>query len=269
MEKNIDILWTEKLQQIMLSGENVGPRGQECRELIAQRYVYDPKDCILKNKLRDLNYTFMLAEASWILSGRNDYEYMHNYLKAYGNYSDDKITFNGAYGPKVMDQVSYVAQVIAGDMETRRAYLNIWRERPGYSVDIPCTTGIQFFVRDYKLHAVVTMRSQDIVWGFPYDAFTFTCILKYVQLILWHAHDIGVDLGEIHVNVGSFHIYKNHQPTVVDWCVSANKVSKDYDSVAKRFQTVIETSSKPSEFVDGLCAAAAMMRDNSEMRVKK
>ena len=60
---------------------------------------------IVLSKARSLGYKFMVAEAFWILSGRNDVEFMDKFSNKIKDFSDDGIFFNGAYGPKIIDQL--------------------------------------------------------------------------------------------------------------------------------------------------------------------
>ena len=184
------------------------PRGREIREKLGIQYKYDITAPVITLAARNMNYGFMFAEAAWILSGRNDLEYITKFMKSYSNYSDDGITLNGAYGPKVVDQLSWCREQIENDNDTRQAFLNIWRERPAKSKDIPCTTSIQFLLRDHVLHTIVNMRSQDVVLGFSYDVFVFSMIAQAMRLMLLETQTKDVALGTCTVNVGSYHMYE-------------------------------------------------------------
>lgn len=59
-------------------------------------------------------------------------------------------------------------------------------------------------IRNSKLDCFVNMRSNDVIWGVPYDVFSFTSL----QEIL--ANDLKVDLGTYHHYVSSMHIYDYH-----------------------------------------------------------
>ena len=189
------------------------PRGRDVREKIGIQYKYDLSNSVITLAERNMNYGFMFAEAAWILSGRNDLDYITKYMKSYSNYSDDGLTLNGAYGPKIVDQLSWCKEQIVKDKDTRQSFLNIWRERPAKSKDIPCTTSIQFLVRDNVLHLVVNMRSQDVLLGFCYDVFVFSMIARAMQLMLLETKSKDVDLGICTVNVGSFHLYDSDYDT--------------------------------------------------------
>ena len=61
---------------------------------------------------------------------------------------------------------------------------------------------MQFILRNGKLDLIVTMRSNDIWLGLPYDLFNFTCM--QIQM----AMELGVEVGVYYHNAGSLHMYK-------------------------------------------------------------
>jgi thymidylate synthase len=69
---------------------------------------------------------------------------------------------------------------------------------------MPCTLSLVFQIRDNKLQLSVTMRSNDIIWGFCNDSYVFTLLQEYV------ANDLGIEMGEyVHHSI-SMHIYERH-----------------------------------------------------------
>lgn len=241
--------WVEAVDHVFHQYENiVSPRGQEVREVNQATYTVDWNYPVVTNKSRNLNYKFMFGEAAWILSGSNDVETISSYMKSYAKFSDDNVTLNGAYGPKIIDQMSWAAKELAKDNDTRRCYINIWRERPGESKDIPCTVGMQFMIRDGKLNLFVNMRSQDVVLGMPYDIFSFSMIAKAMQLMLYKTHDIAVVPGELKVTVNSLHIYEQHYADVADWLTcDCHRFAVDTNLSEK-----ISNCLTPSELIQGL-----------------
>lgn len=214
--------WLELLDHIELNGKETSPRGILVKEVISASYDV-PMPAFISLSKREANYSFMFAEAAWIISGSNRLAEIEPYMKNYRNFSDDGILLNGAYGPKVVDQLRYVVNTLVLDKDSRQAVINIWRERPGPSKDIPCTLSMQFLIRNDKLHVVTTMRSQDIVLGFTYDVFTFSMVAKAVQLLLRES-GLEVNLGNLYVNVGSLHLYHDFYERVGDY-----KTSSVYD----------------------------------------
>lgn len=250
-------VWLDALRKTSKKFQFVSkPRGQEVREIINYNYSVDMNSPVITHVGRKMNYPFMFAEAAWILRGRNDLGYITPFMMSYKNFSDDGQTLNGAYGPKVMDQISWAASELANDTDSRRCYVNIWRERPGPSKDIPCTTGVQFIIRDNALHMIVNMRSQDVVWGMPYDIFTFSAIAKYLQLFLYSVKKVGVSLGSLHVRAGSMHIYEHHYVDADQWL---SETQSD-NSPAREYHDICNTIDH-DEFLTGLEYSANKMKE--------
>jgi hypothetical protein len=159
--------------------------------------------------VRKLGYRFMAAEAWWILSGRNDVESIRKYSPHIASFSDDGKFFHGAYGPKILDQLTYVIDSLQKDADTRQAVLSIWRENPRVSRDVPCTISAQWLIRDGKLHCIDTMRSSDAWLGWPYDVFNFSCLSAYILLMLRERASFfnSVRLGCLSLVAGSSHLY--------------------------------------------------------------
>lgn len=208
----------------------------EVREVISGHYEV-PMPAYLDLVDRNVNVNFMFAEAAWIISGSNRLSGVTPSMKAYANFSDDGVFLRGAYGPKVVDQLGYVVDSIEKDNDTRQAVMNIWRERPGPSKDIPCTTTMQFLLREGKLNMVTTMRSQDIILGFTYDVFTFSMVAKAVQLLL-KERGVDVELGTLFLNAGSMHIYERHYEQGTEWLDSTERDQK----IGKHVLYIMENS---------------------------
>jgi len=58
--------------------------------------------------------------------------------------------------------------------------------------------------REGKLNAIVTMRSNDAVFGYPNDLAWQTFVLERL------CNDLKLEVGNIHWNVGSLHVYERH-----------------------------------------------------------
>lgn len=209
-------IWQINIADILENGDESSPRGQPIKEIIGNQTHFSMLDPIITIKDRKLNYSFAAAEALWIISGSNKLSGLTPYMKNYANYSDDGVFLNGAYGPKFVDQLRYVVDTLEADRDSRQAVINIWRENPRPTKDVPCTINQQFLIRGGCLHGVTTMRSQDLIWGFGYDSFTFTMCAKVIQTLLG-MRGIDVDLGMMTINQGSAHIYEKHWEDVERW----------------------------------------------------
>ena len=214
--KDCNEVWTDLLVRIMEDGETHAPRGQEVKEIIGLSYEVNMVCPVITKASRKMAYGFMFGEAAWIVSGSNWLSDIAEHMKRYADFSDDQVFLNGAYGPKIAEQYTYVVDTLVADPDSRQAVINIWRERPRSSKDIPCTLSMQFFIRNGQLHSVVTMRSQDAVWGYSYDVFTFSQVANMVRILLAQ-RGVKVELGTLRVNVGSAHIYARHYDEIKDW----------------------------------------------------
>ena len=70
--------------------------------------------------------------------------------------------------------------------------------------DFMCTNAVTYFIKNNKLNCVVQMRSNDIVYGYKNDY----AWQKYVLDKL--AKDLNVEIGDIHWQVASLHMYPRH-----------------------------------------------------------
>ena len=70
--------------------------------------------------------------------------------------------------------------------------------------DFMCTNTVSYFIRNNKLSCVVQMRSNDIVYGYKNDyAWQLHVLVKL-------AKDLSVEVGDIHWQVSSLHMYPRH-----------------------------------------------------------
>lgn len=70
--------------------------------------------------------------------------------------------------------------------------------------DFCCTLGVDYFIRDDKLNAVVKMRSNDVVFGFKNDYAWQKYVLNYLS------SDLGIPVGDIIWQASSLHVYEKH-----------------------------------------------------------
>lgn len=222
--KNATENWLELLADIMQAGSHVTVRGRNITELLNRKATIDMQQPIVNVKERKLGLGFLYAEAAWILSGRNDVASIAPFAKNISNFSDDGTFFQGAYGPQIIQQLPYIIQCFTKDLYTRQAVINIWKSSPRDSKDIPCTLTAQFMVRGTLLHCFVNMRSSDAWLGVPYDWFNFSMLSGYI-LELLKAVNPTLELGFLHFNAASQHIYEDDIPKVIE-CLTHTTVDE-------------------------------------------
>ena len=220
MSKLINEVWINALRDIVHYGDLVEPQsfsavaaGGSTLELTPRLISVNMRSPVLTIGSRKLNYKFAAAEAHHILSGDDRVSTLEPYCKAISKYSDDGVSFFGAYGPKIIGQLEYVVRKLAYDIHTRQAGLVIWRENPPDTKDLPCTVAMFAQVRREVLDLHVFMRSSDVWMGLPYDVINFSlvahlmCCELNVNSTFKHTYDLVVSPGTLHVTAASSHVY--------------------------------------------------------------
>ena len=202
-----NLAWIKLLATLIREGQECAPRGKKIKEVLGYQSTVDMSRCIVAVPERQLGYKFMAAEAAWILSGDDRVATISPFARHISSFSDNGNTYFGAYGPKVLDQLPYVISALVNDLDTRQAVINIWRENPGPSKDIPCTLSAQFLIRGDKLHCIDTMRSSDAWLGWPYDVFNFS-MLSYEICRRLKDQGVYVTPGTLYLTAGSQHLYE-------------------------------------------------------------
>jgi len=103
-----------------------------------------PSERVLFNTVRDCNPFFHLYESLWMLAGRNDVAPLKFFVDTIDQFSDDGVTFNGAYGHRwrhsvvtkylgdsliehqEVDQLDKLIEHLKLDPTSRRAVLQMW-----------------------------------------------------------------------------------------------------------------------------------------------
>ncbi|UMM76807.1 hypothetical protein [Klebsiella phage UTI-K4] len=127
---------------------------------------------------------------------------------------------NSNYGWAVWSSQNYsqfanCAKELISNPDSRRGIMIYTRpqmqydfERDGMS-DFMCTNNVQYLIRDNKVHAVVNMRSNDVVFGYRNDYAWQLYVLEQLTKLL-NASGKNYSVGDIIWNVGSLHVYSRH-----------------------------------------------------------
>lgn len=204
--------WISLIRRIYEAGAESHPRNLRIKEIICNTMRVDMRWPIVSVKRRKMGFKFLAAEAWWILSGKNDVASLRPYSPHIASFSNDGYHFDGAYGPKIIDQLRYIIDTLERDPDSRQAVIEIWRPNPRDSRDVPCTLNIQWLIRDGKLNCIDTMRSSDAWLGWPYDTFNFSMLSTYVLLLLKERNSAkfaNLKLGALWLTAGSSHLYIN------------------------------------------------------------
>ena len=135
--------------------------------------------------------------------------------------SDEAHEINSNYGFLIYsrenhEQYEHTLRALASDPSTRRALCIYTRptmqfsyNRDGMS-DFICTNSVQYMIRDNKLHAIVNMRSNDVIFGYRNDY----AWQKHVLDKMVHDYNVytnsSIKPGNIMWQTGSLHVYEQH-----------------------------------------------------------
>lgn len=169
---------------------------------------------VVTSKTRDANPFFHVAEALWMLAGRNDLAFLQKFVSTFDRYSDDGLTLHGAYGHRWrshfggLDQLTLVIDELQANPDSRRAVVGMWNPEADLPMlfsggkDVPCNTQIYFALRDGKLDMTVTNRSNDAVFGcFGANLVHFSFLQEYM------AGALGAEIGKYHQITNNLHVY--------------------------------------------------------------
>ena len=91
------------------------------------------------------------------------------------------------------------------EKHTRQACVSIYdcKEHNKYEFDTPCTYAVQFTIQGQSLNMCVTMRSNDLWYGFCNDQY---CFSKLQELV---ATETGLLIGSYYHFAHNLHLYHN------------------------------------------------------------
>jgi len=232
-----DAVWRQVAERLRSEGALQESRDQPTRELLhVALTITDPRQRLVF--VRPMNPAFALAEMIWMLAGANDVSFLRFWNPRMARYADDADPhrLHGAYGYRLgsqprlstaattrlrhepsggasrLDQLKTAYEALQRTPHSRQVVLQFWdadRDLPApepRSRDVPCNLVSHLMVRDGRLEWLQVMRSNDLMWGLPYNIVQFTSLQEIM------AGCLGVDVGTYTHLSDSLHIYQRHWP---------------------------------------------------------
>ena len=174
-------------------------------------YITDPMDNKIINKERNWKLDYALAEWQWYLSGdRNIAKLGELYGKVpeiWKRMADKHGNVNSNYGWQWerTSQLDIVIQTLKDNPKTRQAAISIYdaKEISDYTNDTPCTYAVQFTILHGRLDMCVTMRSNDLWYGFCNDQYCFSELQRLVST------QLNVEPGTYYHFAHNMHLYND------------------------------------------------------------
>ena len=207
-------LWL--LSELFTNGEFIYTRGSNTLEICHVNFcISNPINRKTHNPIRKWKLPLAVGEFSWHYSGSNDLDFISYYAREWRKFSEDDMYIkNSCYGYRIfrtnnsnLSQWRNIVSLLREDIHSRRAVLSLIDPTVRidcHARDIACVNTVQFLVRKGRVDAIVNMRSNDLIWGLPYDIFIFTMLQEILSL------ELNLAIGNYYHNVGSMHIYERH-----------------------------------------------------------
>ena len=155
-------------------------------------YITEPLANAITNKERDWKLEYAEAEWQWYLTGDPKISTLG---EIYGKVPqiwermadiNGKVNSNYGWQWERNNQLNEAVYLLRRDKHTRQAAISIFdgKEYGNYTHDTPCTYAVQFTILHGKLDMCVTMRSNDLWYGFCNDQYCFSKLQQIVALKL-------------------------------------------------------------------------------------
>ena len=207
-------------------GKDVKPRGLKSKEILNFAYTFPPRVRFMCFDHRKFKIDYAKQEFLWYLRGNRKDVSIAKIASMWSNLIKEDGTINSNYGWFLFNKEACLSSIhtsnfnrviaeLANDPDSRRATITILSNEylNEKSSDYPCTYGLNFHIREDKLHMTVHMRSNDAIYGLANDApaFSFTHELLWVSLLKYFPY---LQLGSYHHIADSFHVYERHYDLV-------------------------------------------------------
>jgi len=174
-------------------------------------YMTDPMDNRITNRERNWKEDYAEAEWQWYLSGdRNIAKLGDLYGKVpeiWKRMADTDGNVNSNYGWQWQrnNQIDHVVNLLKYNPDTRQAAISIYdcKEYKEYKNDTPCTYAVQFTILHGRLDMCVTMRSNDLWFGFCNDQYCFSKLQKMIS------NRLNIEPGVYYHFAHNMHLYND------------------------------------------------------------
>lgn len=201
----------DHLSELDSQGSRIGGTREELGVVVQSD---DPRERMLYRPNYNLAFALQERAAFWLGQNPGHVERYNSNMERY--VQDDGKMRGSAYGRYLRhlphDQIERAIRMLDESPETRRAVMNIHNANfEDYDCnDVACTIYLQPMIRDDELHMFANLRSQDMLWGYPYDTQAF----QWIQEMM--AARLDVDLGSFTYYINSCHYYLDFEDVVLE-----------------------------------------------------
>ena len=174
-------------------------------------YITNPTDNKIINRERAWKQDYAEAEWQWYLTGDPNintlgdiYGKVPEIWKRMAN-NEGKVNSNYGYQWERNAQLDMIVEMLKHNKDTRQACISIYdgKEISDYAFDTPCTYAVQFTIINNRLEMCVTMRSNDLWYGFCNDQYCFSMLQAMV------AKKLNINNGVYYHFAHNMHLYND------------------------------------------------------------
>jgi thymidylate synthase len=204
------------IDSVLTKGISVSPRGQHTLEISPASFtLLMPRRRCIAQLERKWSLPLAVGEFLWHASASDDASVLEYYAGPWASFAVEGRIRGSCYGKSIFtphgrnpSQWITILRMLQKDPDSRRAVLDfrITDQQTQFfdAPDVACVSTLQFLIRGKKLNAIAVMRSNDVIWGLPYDIFVLTMFQEMA------AQELGLELGWYHHHAASLHIYDRH-----------------------------------------------------------
>ena len=195
--------------------------GQKTIELIGANFIADEPVIF-----GEVNQYYVDAEITWYENQSTNINDIYGVgqqkpPKAWQYAANEHGEINSNYGHLIWSDKYHnqyqqvIKELCENNPESRRASMiyqrpSIWHEyKENGKNDFICTNTVTYYIRDNALHAVVQMRSNDVIFGYRNDYAWQKHVFDLLRDDLYF-NGIHLEEGNIHWQVQNLHVYERH-----------------------------------------------------------
>lgn len=173
-------------------------------------YILNPLEREITTEWRKFSKRYAEREFAWYMSGNRSVEDIKKYAPIWDQMhgGDNVVNSNYGYQWRRNEQLEKCIKQLEDNKNTRQAWFTIFdgKEKDDYKYDTPCTLSVGFDIKPgiETLDMCVTMRSNDLIYGFCNDQYCWTMLQEIV------ARRLNIPVGTYYHFAHDLHIYKRH-----------------------------------------------------------